>query len=103
MIITLEMLQAKGACDKGISAFKELYGEGGEITLERCQSMVAVNVSFLDWAACNFLGSAEAYAVYDRPCDQAWAAYKAAVAEAFYQASQAQNGRTPCATSAQYP
>lgn len=49
MKITLAMLKAKGACADQVILFRATFGEGGEVTLEKCLS-VAHNFDWV-WAA----------------------------------------------------
>ena len=83
--ITTELLISKGACDIQVNLFSELFGESVKVTFAGCDR-VACKFNW-DWAAFNLLPY-PAQAAYEKAtdqawADQAWAAYKKAVAKAF--------------------
>jgi hypothetical protein len=80
MKLTLSRLKDGGACQKDINKFEFLFGQEGEVTLDKC--IIAEEHGFnLDWAARNLLSGValEAYHVAMRP---AWEGYEKARAAA---------------------
>lgn len=61
MILTYEMIVRKQPCKKQLNQFRELFGDGGEVTLEACRKAGEAELHIW-WAAAMFLGpSALAY------------------------------------------
>src|SRR5271156_1006285 len=69
-ILKLSML--KGACREQRALFKQHFGQGGEVTLEKALSVV--NDFDWDWAAAHFL-SPSAWVEYDQVSTSAWVEY----------------------------
>src|SRR6202034_1692729 len=72
MNITLQQLKAKGACEEQVALFAEHFGQGCEVTLEKCLSVAGI--FDWSWAAKRFLlptGQAE----YFRVGATAWTEY----------------------------
>ena len=57
MKITVEMLIAARACENQVELFQELFGEGGEVTLESCRQAAAAGLN-LHWAAAELFSEA---------------------------------------------
>ena len=96
MIITLQQLKDKRACEKQVELFKKLFGESVEVTLENCLLAASHELNF-DWASGEFFTIAqraayeEAVALLLKDYEKAIApllkTYKEGRAKAFYEAS----------------
>ena len=84
MKITLRHLKLKGACSEQVALFQKHFGQGGEVTLEKCLSVA--DVFDWSWAARNLLSPA-ADTEYERAKASALAEYERAKAAAFFAAS----------------
>lgn len=89
MIITIEMLQDKKACQEQVDLFEAIFGNAVEVTLENCIEAARRGLH-IDWAASNLLNrkqrefykesEAPLWAAYEEACAPLWAAYKEACA-----------------------
>src|ERR1700728_4070397 len=79
MNITLQQLKAKGACEEQVALFAEHFGQGSEVTLEKCLSVAGIFDWY--WAAKRFLLPTRR-AEYFRVEATAWVEYFRAVATA---------------------
>ena len=88
MLLTYEMLRAKGACDQQADKFRALFPAGVVLT----EALCVAHASDFDfgWAATNLL-SATAREAYEQACATAREVYKQARATAFFAGWQADN------------
>jgi len=70
------MLEEADACPEQVSLFRELFGEGGVVTLSRCETAVKAGLD-LRWAAERFL-SADALAKFEKAWPAVWSQYRKA-------------------------
>ena len=85
MIITVEMLEAKGACADQVELFICYFGRSAEVTLENCLAAAEL-VLDIERVAREFL-SDEALARYKKETISEWERYNKEIATAFYNAA----------------
>ena len=73
MLITVEMLKAKDACENQVRIFAKEWPEGVRVTKQALERAVELGLD-IDWAAQNLL-PAPAWAAYAQAIAPAWAAY----------------------------